>query len=79
MIRSQTGSGKTLAYTVPVIQLLQAPAERLTRAGGTRAIILCPTRELVLQVIGVVEKVSRPFHWLVSTAIMGGERKKSGE
>eukprot|EP00775_Hariotina_reticulata_P012966 gene12966-13095_t len=45
------GSGKTLAYLAPIIQQLQAAVPRITRAQGSHAIILVPTRELAVQVI----------------------------
>lgn len=51
-IQSETGSGKTLAYLLPILQQLavDAQTDRLKKVdrqlGGTRCIILCPTREL---------------------------------
>ncbi|OWZ74759.1 ATP-dependent RNA helicase MAK5 [Cryptococcus neoformans Bt85] len=49
---AETGSGKTLAYSLPVLHYLLAQRKR--KAGIKRplsALILCPTRELALQVM----------------------------
>ena len=43
---AQTGTGKTLAFVVPIIHLIaKAPSH-----AGVRAVILCPTRELAIQI-----------------------------
>ena len=51
---AQTGSGKTLAFALPILQLIsqeQDGAVGGSGAGGKlRALIMCPTRELALQV-----------------------------
>ena len=42
---AQTGTGKTLAFVIPILQILaQKPA------GGIKALILSPTRELAIQI-----------------------------
>ena len=49
-----TGSGKTLAYLAPVMQQLKHEEEAIgvmARVNRPRAIILCPSRELALQVL----------------------------
>ncbi|KAK9893420.1 P-loop containing nucleoside triphosphate hydrolase protein [Cystobasidium minutum MCA 4210] len=47
---AETGSGKTLAYSLPILQdiLSNIPAEGESK--GLTALILCPTRELALQI-----------------------------
>ncbi len=50
--QSQTGSGKTAAYAIPVIELVR-PEKR-----APQALILCPTRELAVQVAEEVVKLS---------------------
>ena len=35
------------------------------------ALIIAPTRELCLQIVEVLEKVARPFSWLVPGHITG--------
>lgn len=47
-----TGSGKTLAYLAPIVSELASRAQRATREAGTLALVVCPTRELALQVCG---------------------------
>jgi len=43
---AQTGTGKTLAFVLPIIQLIANDPSR----AGVRAVILCPTRELAIQI-----------------------------
>lgn len=57
LIKSQTGSGKTLSYAVPMIQSLRSKERKITRADGTYAVILVPTRELALQSLATVKKL----------------------
>lgn len=46
--------------------------------GGTRCIILCPTRELATQTATMAEKLClKSFNWLVPGCLSGGERRKS--
>jgi ATP-dependent RNA helicase RhlE len=42
---SQTGSGKTAAFVLPILQRLERPTQR-----APRAVIIAPTRELVVQI-----------------------------
>lgn len=79
LVKSETGSGKTLTYLIPIVQRLVLLSPRLERNDGTMAIILAPTRELVLQIHGVLAALLEKggFYWLVSGVIMGGEKKKS--
>lgn len=73
---AKTGSGKTLAFLVPIIELLSKV--QFTRKQGTGAIIISPTRELSLQIYGVlrdlIENSGLPqTHGLV----MGGANRKA--
>ncbi|KAL9183972.1 hypothetical protein ACHAXT_002058 [Thalassiosira profunda] len=82
-VQSETGSGKTLAYLLPILQHLAVdPAtgslKRVDRQlGGTRAIILCPTRELATQTYAVANNLCRTFPWIVPGCLSGGEKRKS--
>lgn len=48
--KSHTGTGKTAAFLLPILQRLDPQLKR------PQAIILCPTRELAMQVIDQVRK-----------------------
>ena len=83
-IQSETGSGKTLAFFIPLMQSLafDPRSNKLKKVdrnlGGTRAIILCPTRELATQTYTVAEKLClNSFPWLVAGCLSGGEKRKS--
>jgi superfamily II DNA/RNA helicase len=75
---AQTGSGKTLAFGLPIIQVLLQEREALAaagredpHAGKLRALVICPTRELALQVAQHISEVSKPCGVRVA-AIVGG-------
>ncbi|KAI9728192.1 MAG: ATP-dependent RNA helicase dbp7 [Chrysothrix sp. TS-e1954] len=79
-IQAETGSGKTLAYLLPVVQRIMAlprDKDQLHRNSGLFAIILAPTRELCKQISIVLETLLGCSRWIVSGAVMGGEKKKS--
>lgn len=50
---AQTGTGKTLAYLLPILQ-----EYRFSKQNNPRVLILVPTRELVLQVVDMIEEVA---------------------
>ncbi|XP_043354737.1 probable ATP-dependent RNA helicase DDX31 isoform X2 [Dermochelys coriacea] len=77
LVRSQTGSGKTLAYGIPLVQSLQGMKSKIQRSDGPYALILVPTRELALQSFDIVQKLLKPFTWIVPGVLMGGEKRKS--
>lgn len=69
LARAPTGTGKTLAFTLPALErLLHAPPE--SRA-GTRIVVLAPTRELALQIRGVMEEFGNAVG-ISSCALVGG-------
>lgn len=77
LMKSQTGSGKTLAYLLPLINDLITMDPPLTRADGTRALILAPTRELCSQIGEVLQKLTTAYVRIVGGSITGGEKRKS--
>nr|XP_013797234.1 PREDICTED: probable ATP-dependent RNA helicase DDX31 isoform X1 [Apteryx mantelli mantelli] len=77
LVRSQTGSGKTLAYGIPLVQSLQGMKPKIQRSDGPYALILVPTRELALQSFETMQKLLKPFAWVVPGVLMGGEKRKS--
>ncbi|XP_066466651.1 ATP-dependent DNA helicase DDX31 isoform X2 [Tiliqua scincoides] len=77
LVRSQTGSGKTLAYGISLVQSLQGTEPKIQRIDGPYALVLVPTRELALQSLETIQKLLKPFTWIVPGVLMGGEKKKS--
>jgi len=77
LIRSQTGSGKTLAYMLPIFDRLMRREPPVTRTSGVAAIIILPTRELVLQSYEAAVKLTRAATNIVACALTGGESRKS--
>jgi len=63
---AQTGTGKTAAFVVPMV-------ERLSQwpKGQPQALILVPTRELALQILGTIDKLGRRTG-IGATMIVGG-------
>ena len=65
--QSQTGSGKTAAFAVPAVEKVD-PTKRVTQA-----LILCPTRELAVQVSEEVHKLSLFKRGINALPIYGGQ------
>jgi ATP-dependent RNA helicase DeaD len=65
--QSQTGSGKTVAFAAPAIE--KVVVEELT----TQVLILCPTRELAVQVSEEVHKLALFKRGLHALPIYGGQ------
>ncbi len=49
---AKTGSGKTLAFLIPAVEMLSRA--RFKHYNGTGVIVLTPTRELAMQIYGVL-------------------------
>eukprot|EP00105_Crassostrea_gigas_P038416 XP_019922564.1 PREDICTED: probable ATP-dependent RNA helicase DDX31 isoform X2 [Crassostrea gigas] len=77
MVKSQTGSGKTLTFAVPVVQHLQSLTPKISRMDGVLALVIVPTRELVIQCFETFKRLVNPFQWVVPGCLMGGEKRKS--
>ncbi|MDP2691479.1 MAG: DEAD/DEAH box helicase [bacterium] len=60
---AQTGTGKTLAFSIPMIQRLAA--------AKSNGLVICPTRELAIQVDETLQKIGGPFK-LRTALIIGG-------
>lgn len=70
--RAQTGTGKTAAFLISVIQdLLNNPQEGERYAGEARALVLAPTRELVLQIAEDAKALTRFTDLKVHTLVGG--------
>ncbi|GAA4466616.1 DEAD/DEAH box helicase [Nibrella saemangeumensis] len=68
---AQTGTGKTLAYLLPCLRQYQFSKEKLPQL-----LILVPTRELVVQVVESIQKLSNYLN-LVVVGVYGGVNTKS--
>lgn len=65
--QAQTGSGKTVAFAIPILEKLFIPDN------SPQAIILCPTRELCMQVADEIAKVGSKIKKLKVLAVYGGQ------
>jgi ATP-dependent RNA helicase RhlE len=63
---AQTGTGKTAAFVIPMIERLAAIPK-----SHPRALILVPTRELAIQVQGVIDQLGRASR-IFATTLVGG-------
>jgi ATP-dependent RNA helicase DeaD len=63
---AQTGTGKTAAFGLPLIQLTN------TKSRQTQRLVLCPTRELCVQVTKDLEAYSQHVKGLRVLAVYGG-------
>ncbi|MDY6932567.1 MAG: DEAD/DEAH box helicase, partial [Halobacteriota archaeon] len=65
---AQTGTGKTAAFGLPIIEKLD-PSE-----DGPQALVLCPTRELCLQITGDIEQYCKYLKEISVVAVYGGAK-----
>jgi len=63
---AQTGTGKTAAFGLPLLNLTQVADLR------TQTIILCPTRELCIQITNDLKKYSKYIKGINIVAVYGG-------
>jgi ATP-dependent RNA helicase RhlB len=70
--KAQTGTGKTAAFLATILtHLLRTEPAGKRRHGTPRALILAPTRELVLQIVEDTHKLSK-YTSLTTVALLGG-------
>lgn len=73
---AKTGSGKTLAFLVPAIELLQK--SHFTTKNGTGVIVISPTRELSLQIYGVLRDLcTAGTHRQTHGLVIGGANRRT--
>jgi ATP-dependent RNA helicase DeaD len=65
--QAQTGTGKTAAFGIPLLEKLEEGSKSVT------AVVLCPTRELSLQVAGEIKKLAKYKKGAEVLAVYGGE------
>ena len=70
--KAQTGTGKTAAFLITIFNdLLNHPIEGERYLGEPRAVIIAPTRELVMQIASDAEELGR-FTGLKTVTLIGG-------
>lgn len=65
--QAQTGTGKTAAFGIPLLQKIDISTKHL------QAIVLCPTRELAIQVADELRNLSKFMHGLKILPVYGGQ------
>jgi len=63
---AQTGTGKTAGFGLPILQMID------TGQKSVQSLVLCPTRELCLQIAGDLMKFAKYIDGLTITAVYGG-------
>ena len=65
--QAQTGTGKTAAFGIPILMKVDPQDKR------TQTIILCPTRELAIQVADEIRNLARYMHAVKVLPVYGGQ------
>ncbi len=65
--QAQTGTGKTAAFGIPILEMLDVTKRHV------QAIVLCPTRELAIQVAEEISKLARHKKGVSLLPIYGGQ------
>lgn len=65
--RSSTGTGKTAAFGIPIVQRAAANSDVAS------VLILCPTRELAMQIAGEIRKFAKYTHNVSIATVYGGQ------
>jgi ATP-dependent RNA helicase DeaD len=65
--QAQTGTGKTVAFGIPIVESIKP------RAKGVQTIILCPTRELAIQVAEDIKTVAKYRRDIGILPVYGGQ------
>ena len=65
--QAQTGTGKTAAYSIPVLEKIDPDIKKL------QAVILCPTRELAVQVAEEIRKLAKYMSDIKVLPVYGGQ------
>ena len=64
--QAQTGTGKTAAFSIPAIERIDTDSREV------QCLVLCPTRELAVQVSGEIQKLGKYKKGLAVVPIYGG-------
>jgi len=65
--KAQTGTGKTAAFAVPMLENIDPKLRTV------QAIVMCPTRELAVQVTGEIIKLAKYIDGIHATPVYGGQ------
>lgn len=65
--QSQTGTGKTFSFGIPIIEKIDPKIKKV------QSLILCPTRELALQVFLEIQKLLKFYPEIKTVVVYGGE------
>ncbi len=65
--QAQTGTGKTAAFGIPILEKVDPKSKKL------QAIVLCPTRELAIQVSEEMHKLGKYLHGIKILPVYGGQ------
>lgn len=65
--QAQTGTGKTAAYTIPMLMKIEPQIKK------PQAIVLCPTRELAVQVAEEIRKLAKYMSDIKVLPVYGGQ------
>lgn len=65
--QAQTGTGKTAAYSIPMLQRINPDLKKL------QAVVLCPTRELAVQVAEEIRKIAKYMNDIKVLPVYGGQ------
>lgn len=65
--QTQTGTGKTAAFGIPLLEKIDPKNKKL------QAIVLCPTRELAIQVAEEIRNLAKYMHAIKVLPIYGGQ------
>ncbi len=65
--QAQTGTGKTAAFSIPILDMVDPENKK------PQAIVLCPTRELAIQVSTEIRKIGKYMHGVKALPIYGGQ------
>ncbi|WP_430409667.1 DEAD/DEAH box helicase [Kordia sp.] len=71
IVSAQTGTGKTAAYALPILQLLFDKQDAPKKGKKIRALVVCPTRELAIQIEENFETYSK-YTNLRTGVVFGG-------
>ncbi len=65
--QAQTGTGKTAAFSIPMLERIDLKTKKV------QSLVLCPTRELAVQIAEEVKKIGKQFKGLHILPVFGGQ------